>query len=160
MRSSKFKQLKVSALIVNYNNQDYLDECLDSIKNQTYNNQDIEIIFHDDCSSDNSLKKIKKYKNVKIIENKTRGKFGSFNQMNAYYKAFKKSKGDIIFFLDSDDFFEKNKIKTIANIFLNKKKYFLYLIYLSLSMRKNRNLLKIENFFFQAFGLIYHHKVA
>tara|TARA_B110000027_G_scaffold128584_1_gene149100 strand:- start:134 stop:295 length:162 start_codon:yes stop_codon:yes gene_type:complete len=53
MRSSKFKQLKVSALIVNYNNQDYLDECLDSIKKQTYNNQDIEIILYDDCSSDN-----------------------------------------------------------------------------------------------------------
>jgi len=122
MRSSKFKKLKVSILIANYNNQDYLNECLDSIKKQTYNNKDIEIIFHDDCSSDNSLKKIKKYKNVKIIENRIRSKFGSFNQMNAYYRAFKKSKGDIIFFLDSDDFFEKNKIKTIVNIFLNKKK--------------------------------------
>ena len=33
------------------------------------------------------------------------------NQINAYNRAFKKSSGDIIFFLDSDDLFKKNKIE-------------------------------------------------
>ena len=42
--------------------------------------------------------------------------------MNAYYRAFKKSKGEIIFLLDSDDLFKKNKIKTVINIFLKNKK--------------------------------------
>ena len=63
------------------------------------------------ASSDNSIKRINKYKNIKIIKNKKRGKYGSYNQMNAYYRAFKKSKGEIIFLLDSDDLFKKNKIK-------------------------------------------------
>lgn len=82
------KDIKVSVLIANYNNEKYLNKCIDSIKKQTY--QNIEIIIHDDASSDNSVKKISKYRNIKIIRNKKRGKYGSCNQMNAYYRAFKK----------------------------------------------------------------------
>ena len=114
------KKKKVSVLIANYNNQDYLNECISSVKKQTYKNT--EIIFHDDFSSDNSLKTINKFKNLKIIKNDKRGKYGSYNQMNAYYKAFKKSKGDIIFLLDSDDLFKKNKINTVVNVFSNNNK--------------------------------------
>ena len=114
------KDIKVSVLIANYNNEKYLNECIDSIKKQTY--QNIEIIIHDDASSDNSIRRIHKYKNITIIRNRKRGKYGSYNQMNAYYRAFKKSKGEIIFLLDSDDLFKKNKIKKIINVFLKNKK--------------------------------------
>ena len=107
-------------LIANYNNQRYIKECIASITRQTYKN--IEIIFHDDFSTDNSIKKINQYSNIKIIKNKKRGKYGSFNQINAYIRAFKKSSGDIIFFLDSDDLYKKDKIKTVVNEFLNNKK--------------------------------------
>jgi len=114
------KDIKVSVLIANYNNEKYLTECIDSIKKQTY--QNIEIIIHDDSSSDNSIKRINKYKNITIIKNRKRGRYGSYNQMNAYYRAFKKSKGEIIFLLDSDDLFTKNKIKIVINTFLKNKK--------------------------------------
>ena len=62
------KDIKASVLIGNYNNEQYLAECINSIKKQTY--QNIEIIIHDDSSLDNSIKKIDKYKNIKIIKNK------------------------------------------------------------------------------------------
>ena len=114
------KDIKVSVLIANYNNEKYLTECINSIKKQTYRN--IEIIIHDDSSSDNSIKRINKYKNITIIKNRKRGRYGSYNQMNAYYRAFKKSKGEIIFLLDSDDLFTKNKIKIVINTFLKNKK--------------------------------------
>ena len=114
------KDIKASVLIANYNNERYLNECIDSIKKQTY--QNVEIIIHDDSSSDNSIKRINKYKNITIIKNRKRGKYGSYNQMNAYHRAFKKSKGEIIFLLDSDDLFKKNKIKTVINTFLKNKK--------------------------------------
>ena len=114
------KNIRVSVLIANYNNEKYLTECIDSIKKQTY--QNVEIIIHDDSSSDNSIKRINKYKNIIIIKNKKRGKYGSYNQMNAYYRAFTKSSGEIIFLLDSDDLFKKNKIKTVINVFLKNKK--------------------------------------
>ena len=115
----KTENLKASILIANYNNEQYLKECIDSIKKQNYGNT--EIIIHDDGSSDDSLKKLDKYINIKIIKNKKRGRYGSYNQMNAYYRAFKKSKGEIIFLLDSDDFFKKNKIKTIIDFFIKNK---------------------------------------
>ncbi len=111
--------LKASVLVANYNNQNFIDECIRSLKKQTYKN--IEIIFYDDFSNDNSVKTALKYKNLKIIKNKIRGRYGSFNQIRAYERAFKKSKGEIIFFLDSDDFFFKTKIKKIINIFKSNK---------------------------------------
>ena len=56
----KFEHLKASILIANYNNEQYLKECVDSIKKQNYRNT--EIIVHDDASSDNSIKKLNEYK--------------------------------------------------------------------------------------------------
>ena len=69
------KNIKASILIINYNNKKYLSQCLNSIINQSFGNQ-IEIIFHDDNSTDNSLKEIKKFKNIKIIKNKLRTSYG------------------------------------------------------------------------------------
>lgn len=111
----KSENIKASVLIANYNNQQFLDECILSLKKQTYKN--IEIIIHDDFSSDNSVQTIKKYKNIKLIKNKIRTKYASLNQLRAYERAFKISKGEIIFFLDSDDFFHRSKIKKILNHF-------------------------------------------
>ena len=89
--------MKASILIANYNSEDYLEECLNSIFNQTYEN--IEIIVFDDASTDNSVDRLKKFKNIElIINNKEKKKFGCFNQINSYKEAFRKSSGDIIFF--------------------------------------------------------------
>ena len=49
----------VSVVIPVYNSEKYLEECLDSILNQTYEN--IEIIVIDDGSEDSSLDILKKY---------------------------------------------------------------------------------------------------
>ena len=43
---------------------------------------------------------MEKFKNIKIIKNKIQTKYGSLNQMNAFYKAIEISEGEIIFFLD------------------------------------------------------------
>jgi len=109
---------KVSVLVINHNNAKFIPQCINSIINQTYSNY--EIILFDDNSNDESLKIIKKLykkKNFVLILNKKNSQFGSFNQMNGYYQALKKSKGEIIFFLDSDDFFHPNKIKIITDVY-------------------------------------------
>ena len=111
--------MKASIVIANYNNSKFIDECIWSLNNQTYRN--LEIVFFDDNSSDNSLEVIKKFKNIKIIENKIQTEFGSFNQMNAFKKSIQSSTGDIIFLLDSDDFFRKDKIEKVVNFFLKNK---------------------------------------
>lgn len=111
----------VSILINNYNKQNFCEKALKSAIFQNYKN--IEVIFFDDNSKDHSLKKIKKYKlkfkkKIKIIENKIRGKTYSFNQMNGIKISLSKSKGKIICFMDSDDFFKKNKVKQIVDFFV------------------------------------------
>ena len=111
--------MRASVVIANYNNAKFINDCINSLKSQTYS--DIEIIFFDDNSQDNSLEVIKEYKDIKTIENKEQTKFGSYNQMNAFKKSIQMSTGDIIFLLDSDDFFEKKKIERIVNFFLKNK---------------------------------------
>ena len=105
MKSSQL----VSVLINNYNKEKYCLNAVKSVLNQTYKN--LEIVFYDDNSNDNSVKKIKEIKTDKltIILNKKRSKKFSFNQINGIKKAFNKSRGNIICLLDSDDFFSKKK---------------------------------------------------
>ena len=111
----KINNIKVSILIANYNNEKYLDECIKSLKNQTYKN--LEIVIFDDASKDESVSKINMYEDIKFIKNTVKKEHGSFNQINAYKKAFELSSGEIIFFLDSDDFFSEKKIEKIIEHF-------------------------------------------
>ena len=112
----EIKNKKISIIIVNYNNAKYLKKSLETTLNQSYNNK--EIIVVDDMSDDNSLDILKKFKKkIKFFVTKKKTKVGSFNQMNCYHLGFKKSKGNYIFFLDSDDYFKKNKVKRVLNEF-------------------------------------------
>ena len=64
--------MKASIVIANYNNSNFIEECINSLKHQTYKN--IEIIFFDDNSKDNSINVIKKFSNIKILQNKIQTK--------------------------------------------------------------------------------------
>ena len=133
---NKHNKAKVSVLIANYNNAKYINKCINSVLKQTYKN--VEIIFIDDRSNDNSLEKVKLFKKrITIIKKKTK-KFniGSFDQMQSFKECFKFSKGDIIFLLDSDDYFHKKKISNIVKKF-NKE---------NLSVICDRPILKFHNY--------------
>ena len=116
---NEIKLPKVSVIIVNFNNSKLVNRCVKSVLRQTYPN--IEIIFVDDLSTDDSISKIKKNKRIKIFKTKNKTKHGSFNQINACKTGLMKSSGDIIFFLDSDDFYKNNKIKIVTSHFIKKK---------------------------------------
>ncbi len=106
-----------SILITNYNKCNYIKNTIKSCLNQNY--QKKEILVFDDCSSDNSLEILNDFrKKIILIKNKKK-KFqsGPLNQIYGLIKLFKKSKGEIIFFLDGDDFFKRNKISSIFKIF-------------------------------------------
>ncbi len=64
----KKKKEFISVIITNFNKEKYIVNSLKSIMSQDYSN--FEIIVFDDCSTDNSIDTIKKFKNVKLIENK------------------------------------------------------------------------------------------
>ena len=116
------KKPLVSILIASFNKDKYTKRCITSCLKQSYKN--VEIIFYDDGSTDNSLKIAKKFKKIKIYNNKEKKQITEFNtypQINSYCSAFTRAKGAIITFLDSDDFYSKNKIKFIVDYFEKNK---------------------------------------
>ena len=53
--------IKFSIIIPCYNVDKYISACLDSILNQDIDNQSVELICIDDCSTDNTLRILEKY---------------------------------------------------------------------------------------------------
>lgn len=102
----------VSVIIANYNSEQYISKCLDSILNQTY--QNIEIIICDDNSFDNSpqiiLNYCSKYSNIRYISNSTnlRAAASRNNCLNV-------AQGDFIAIQDADDFSDINRIERQVN---------------------------------------------
>ena len=104
---------KVSIIIPVYNCEQYLDECFESVENQTFPISDLEIIIVNDGSTDNSLiyieKYIKKHQDWILINQKNSGLSESRNN------ALNIAKGEFVFFLDSDDFLPSNAIEILYN---------------------------------------------
>lgn len=94
------KPVKVSVIVPIYNNENYLNECIDSIINQTL--EEIEIICVNDGSTDNSLKILKEYADkdyrVKIIDKDNSG-YG--HVMNI---GMDLASGEYIGIVESDDY--------------------------------------------------------
>ena len=114
---------KVSIIIPLYNEEKYIKECVNSVVNQTYKN--IEIIVINDKSTDNSLNELKSIrdKRIKIIDLKE-----NKGVSNARNLGVKEANGEYICFLDSDDFWHKDKLK--KQIKFIKNKAFIYSDYM------------------------------
>lgn len=107
----------VSIIIPVYNVEKYLKECLDSVLGQTYKNT--EIIVVDDGSTDNSgliCDEYKvKYNNITVIHKKNEG-LGLARNTGMQYMN-----GEFVFFIDSDDYIDKNLIEKLVIEVNNKK---------------------------------------
>lgn len=103
--------MDISIIIPIYNVEDYVEECIDSIINQSIK-KNIEIILVNDGSTDTSRSKIDKYKyieNIRIID-KENG--GLSSARNAGINA---AKGKYIVFIDSDDLIEGDFLDKLYN---------------------------------------------
>ncbi|RLF37410.1 MAG: hypothetical protein DRM99_00455 [Thermoplasmata archaeon] len=98
----------VSLIIVNWNGEDVLAECLDSVFSQDY--KPIKVIVVDNGSQDNSLKIIKRYKKIKLIKNFENLGFAEGNNI-----GIRAAKGDYIFLLNNDTVLKKNCITELIN---------------------------------------------
>jgi glycosyltransferase involved in cell wall biosynthesis len=98
----------VTALICNYNYGRYLSDAIESALNQTWEN--MEIIVVDDGSTDDSREILKKYEGrIRIILKENGGQASAFNA------GIAEARGDIICFLDSDDFWYPEKVALIVD---------------------------------------------
>jgi len=98
----------VSIIMPSYNCGKYVEETIRSVQAQTYQNW--EIIFMDDCSSDDTIRKVDalriKDKRIRLFQNKFN--FGAALSRN---NALQEAKGRWIAFLDSDDIWEPTKLE-------------------------------------------------
>ena len=115
------KKKTVSILITSFNKSKFLKKTIDSCIKQNFQNKEI-LVFYD-CSKGGSLEILNKIKKVKIIKNKKK-KYSSspLNQIYGIKELFKISKGEIIFLLDGDDKFKKDKLSHVFQIFKKNKK--------------------------------------
>jgi teichuronic acid biosynthesis glycosyltransferase TuaG len=110
------KNQLVSVIINCHNAQKYLKQSINSVLNQTHKN--FEIILWDNNSKDRTQEIIKNFHNKKIKYFFCK-KFTNLG--SARNQAMKQAKGKYIAFIDSDDIWNKNKLKIQIN-FLKKKK--------------------------------------
>ena len=105
----------VSIIMNCYNGQDYLEQALNSIISQTYKNW--ELIFWDNKSEDKSVEIFKKYKDKRF-------KFFSAENHTILYEArnlaIQKTSGELIAFLDTDDYWFSDKLEKQIPLFDNK----------------------------------------
>ncbi len=103
---------KISIIIPVYNVERYIEECLDSVINQTYKN--LEILIINDGSTDRSLEICRKYKKkdkrIRLINQKNMGV--------AYCRnlGLKKVTSAYVMFVDSDDYIEENMVATLYKL--------------------------------------------
>ncbi|MFX0186844.1 MAG: glycosyltransferase family 2 protein [Candidatus Hodarchaeota archaeon] len=113
--SQKTEKLSFSIIMANYNNAKYIEESIQSVINQTYSNW--ELIIVDDCSTDDSLKKIKPFlkdQRIKLIQNKKNLGVGYTKKT-----AADNASNDVLGVLDSDDKLQEKALETIAKAYYN-----------------------------------------
>lgn len=105
--------MRVSVVIPVYNEESRIKNCLDSLMKQ--DDKPDEIIVVDNNSTDNTVSIVKKYKNIKIINEKNQGITPARN------KGFNTAKYEIIARCDADSVLPDNWIKQIREVFSKNK---------------------------------------
>ncbi|MGG7078774.1 glycosyltransferase family 2 protein [Clostridium sardiniense] len=108
----------VSIIVPMYNSEKYISRCLESLIKQTYRN--IEIIVVDDGSNDNSINIVSSLKDKRIRLYK---KENSGVSLTRNY-GIEKSNGDLLLFVDSDDYIDINMIDKLVKKVRNKDEAF------------------------------------
>ena len=114
----------VSIIIPNYNHAQFLDECMTSVLEQTY--QHIEVIILDDCSTDNSREVIEKYRSNpkvrKILFNDT----NSGSPFRQWKKSMELASGEIVWIAESDDSCEPTFLESLVPCFADERVAFAF----------------------------------
>lgn len=109
MISNKENNIKVSIIIINYNGERFIKNCIDSLNILDMDKNNYEVIFADNFSTDNSVNLIKQnYSWVRLVKFKENYGFCKGNNLAASY-----AKGENLFFLNNDTIVEPYAIKRI-----------------------------------------------
>ena len=109
---------KVTIIVPVYNTADYLQNCIDSIKNINFDSY--QVIFIDNYSNDGSYEILKKNHNKKFIIIRNKKNYGQSYSLN---KALRLAKSPYIAIMDSDDICLKNRIIQSYEFLKKNKQY-------------------------------------
>ncbi|UWU23746.1 glycosyltransferase (plasmid) [Rhizobium sp. CB3060] len=102
-------RVPVSIIISNYNYARFLPRCIDSALEQSYDNT--EVIVVDDASTDDTVGVLASYgSRIRTCLKKTNGGHGA-----AFNTGFAASRGEVVLFLDADDYLYPNAISEIID---------------------------------------------
>lgn len=121
--------MRISIIIPTYNCAKYIKKAIDSVLNQPYENK--ELIIIDGGSNDNTVEILKSYsEKIKWISEKDSG------QSDAINKGFKMATGEIVTWLNADDYYEPDIFEKINNEFEKRDIILLYGKCRSISIKK------------------------
>ncbi|HEY5706873.1 MAG TPA: glycosyltransferase [Terrimicrobiaceae bacterium] len=105
--------MRASIIINNFNYGHFLSQAVNSALAQTY--ADVEVIVVDDGSTDDSLERMKPYHGRVVVIAKENGGQGS-----CYGAGFLRCTGDIVIFLDADDYLSPRCIERVVQVWREK----------------------------------------
>lgn len=111
---------KVTVILPNYNHQDYIEERIESILNQDFD--DFELIILDDASTDKSPEKIRKFLNNTRVKEFVVNDQNSGSTFIQWEKGLQKAQGEYIWIAESDDVADKRFLSELIAILDNHPK--------------------------------------
>lgn len=107
--------MKISVAMTTYNGEHYIKSQLESLRLQTCKID--ELIIFDDCSKDTTMTIVKNYIEEWALSNwKIYSSEKNCGWITNFYNAISKTTGDIVFFCDQDDVWDKEKIEIMCQI--------------------------------------------
>lgn len=114
-KNPKLKRFhSITFLVPAYNEEKNIRRCLDTLLNLNYPKEKLKIFVIDDGSTDNTVRIVKKYKNVRLIKQKNSGKAVALNNSLKFVKT------DYVACMDADSFPDKNYLLNLLG-YLEKK---------------------------------------
>lgn len=139
---------RLSVIVPNYNHAPYLEQRINSILNQTY--QDFELILLDDKSEDNSKEILEKYRNHEKTSQLIFNEVNSGSTFKQWAKGISHADGELIWIAESDDYAHPTFLETMVSNFDNPK------VILSYSnsniINENSNIVEHTDFWKERYG--------
>ena len=140
---NNLSHVKVEIILPNYNSENYLEETIESVLNQTFKDWRLTIIDgNSNIETQKILEKYNSYKRINIVKLKKNKKAGFCRNL-----AIRNSESDYIAFIDSDDIWEKEKLSKQLDFMDKNKYYFTYTSYQPFKSTKNLSVIKPLKYF-------------
>lgn len=118
--------MKLDIVIVTYNSEKWLKECIESIESQKdFDLKNVNLYFIDNKSKDNTIQKLEEYKkksnlgSFNIIKNSKNSGFGQANNL-----GFEKGNSEYVFFLNHDTKLDEDSLANMEKEILNSTEEF------------------------------------